>query len=93
MDESSMTETIIKIMESSVLALVVWFLLQKIERQMRNQNLIQIEFMKAFISHDAQVRGVNPALGEDIQRLEEAKRSYDQVRESLDRLVNQIEKS
>ncbi|MEK9752272.1 MAG: hypothetical protein VW338_03545 [Rhodospirillaceae bacterium] len=85
-----MTEMVGGLIETGALAGVVFLLIQRIERQMRNQNLILVEFMKAFVAHDAQVRGVNPSVGDDNERCQEAAKNYEQLQRAIDQLREAI---
>lgn len=78
------------VIENSILGVVVWFLMTRQEKQTRNQNLILLEFMRSFYAHDAQVRGVNPSVGEDKERLETAAREYKAAQSRLVELRDMI---
>jgi len=68
--------------------------IEKVNKSLHTVILTQIQMQKLLISHDAQVRGINPTTGENQEdRDREAVRIYNQVIQSIDDLEKTIEES
>ena len=65
-----------------------------LERSIKSLTLVVLDMHGTLIRHDAQVRGVNPAVGDtDNERFDMAKNEYDAILRAIDNTAEAIRRS